>query len=185
MVAKPIVRTIRMTSELDALIREEAKKRRVTVSALVDSILRDYVDWYRILLKTDWVIIDQQTLRSLLDLGNEEDLMRIGKAAGLNAAGTLSLFGKHEDGFSIDSSLDICERYSAHNRTGRYEITKSGDIRTLKYTTNLGEKWANVMKYVWTEILHAFGLTAERIETKGSTLITEFSIGKTHKSKST
>ena len=73
---KTILRTIRLTKGLDELLQKDADSKRITVGALVSTILTKYSQWDRYTEKFDMITFRQETLRAILEATDDEALIR-------------------------------------------------------------------------------------------------------------
>ena len=70
------MRTIRLTKGLDELLQKDADSKRITVGALVSTILTKYSQWDRYTEKFDMITFRQETLRAILEATDDEALIR-------------------------------------------------------------------------------------------------------------
>ncbi|MFQ5920211.1 MAG: hypothetical protein ACE5I4_09260, partial [Thermoplasmata archaeon] len=76
---KSVVRSIRITKELDDLIRADAEDKGLTVNALVSSILTKYAEWDRYADRFGFVTITRNGFRTYVEAIEEEKLTEIGE----------------------------------------------------------------------------------------------------------
>lgn len=64
---KTILRTIRITQELDDLLKVDAQESNLSVNALIDKIMMKYTEWDRHAKKFGFVSLSSETFRSILN----------------------------------------------------------------------------------------------------------------------
>jgi hypothetical protein len=79
---KMITRTFRMNPEYDKILNEEAKKHGLSVSALLNQIIRQYVLVTRFTEKVPAITMQYKTFQPLLTHINDEDLIDEAERAG-------------------------------------------------------------------------------------------------------
>jgi len=71
---KTVLRTIRISKELDKLLEKDAKTHGSTVNALISSIMKKYAEWDRYTKMFPHLVIPARFFRSLIDLTDENAL---------------------------------------------------------------------------------------------------------------
>jgi len=71
---KTILKTIRISQELDELLQKDAQLQRSTVNALISSIFTKYSEWDRYEEKFGYVSVTRQLFRALLEAAGEEKI---------------------------------------------------------------------------------------------------------------
>jgi hypothetical protein len=79
---RTVTRTLRIDEEWDGVLREEADKQGVTVSAIMSQVLRRYVSSGRFFERYQNIVIGKTTLNAILDKASTRDLSAVGKAEG-------------------------------------------------------------------------------------------------------
>jgi hypothetical protein len=63
---KTVLRTIRLSKGLDELLQKDANSKRITVGALISTILTKYSQWDRYTEKFDMITLRQKTIWVIL-----------------------------------------------------------------------------------------------------------------------
>jgi len=120
---KTVLRTIRLSEDIDNLLEEEALEQNISTNALMGKIMTRYVEWERIVEKFDYVSFSNVFFRALISEVNDERLRAMGSQEAIRQVKNTALwiFGKTD----IDTLLKII------NLIGRYGIAAhtSSDYR--------------------------------------------------------
>lgn len=76
---KTILRTIRLSEDIDNLLENDAEEQNVSTNALISKIMTRYVEWDRFIEKTSFVIISSPLFRALISEINDQKLEEIGR----------------------------------------------------------------------------------------------------------
>ena len=71
---KTVLRSIRLSKGLDELLQKDADSKRITVGALVSTILTKYSQWDRYTEKFDMITFRQETLRAILEATDDRSI---------------------------------------------------------------------------------------------------------------
>jgi hypothetical protein len=74
---KTILRTIRLSEEIDTLLERDAQKQNISTNALVGKIMARYVEWDRIIEKLDFVSFPNTFFVALINEVSDEKLQEI------------------------------------------------------------------------------------------------------------
>jgi hypothetical protein len=73
---KTVLRTIRLSKGLDELLQKDANSKRISVGALISTILTKNSQWDRYTEKFDMITLRQETIRAILEATEDEALIR-------------------------------------------------------------------------------------------------------------
>ena len=117
---KTILRTIRLSEDIDDLLEKDAQNQNVSANALISKIMTRYVEWDRIIEKTSYIVIASPLFRALINETNDQKLEEIGKKYVYEAIKELAMveFGKTDfktllNAFFLVSKYDTGLRTSA------------------------------------------------------------------------
>src|SRR5438445_12176237 len=79
---KTVLRTIRLSKGLDELLQKDANSKRISVGALISTILTKYSQWDRYTEKFDMITFRHATLRAILEATGDEVLVRKAREVG-------------------------------------------------------------------------------------------------------
>jgi hypothetical protein len=77
------VRAIRITRELDNLLKEEAREKRVTLNAFMQGLLAKYFEWDKYAEKFKFVEIPHELFIELVEAGDEGRVLGICRKQGI------------------------------------------------------------------------------------------------------
>jgi hypothetical protein len=167
---KTVLRTIRLSKGLDELLQKDAKVKRISVGALISTILTKYSEWDRYTEKFDMITLRQETISAILEATEDEILIKKAREIGVKIPKEFLMFWfKKTD---LKSYLQYLEFLCNYGRFARYEleVTANGHIITLLH--NMGEKWSLFLQYVIEEGIKTTIGRLPRIEVnKGSLVI--------------
>jgi hypothetical protein len=140
---KTVLKTIRITQELDNLLQKDAKAKGLNVNAYINSIFTKHTEWDRFVEKFGGLIsMRHETLKSILDLIPDNDsISKIAyDASNRIPKEFLLLWFKKIDVDSYIQQLHLVCRYAGW---AELEVDRQEDgqyIATLIH--NAGEKWS-------------------------------------------
>ena len=142
---KTVLRTIRITQEVDDVLRESAQDKNLSVNALIAAIMTKYVEWDRYVEKLNFISIASETFKTVLAEIDGEKLEKIAKEYGSKMAKTASMFFfKKADS---ETFLEVISLFSKYSRLRTNEIETSGRNYTITLHHNLGEKWSTFVRH--------------------------------------
>jgi len=106
---KTVLRTIRLSKGLDELLQKDANSKRITVGALISTILTKYSQWDRYTEKFDMITFRHETLRAILEATEDEVLVRKAREIGAKIPREFLMF------FDIRNCCVIMEALRATN----------------------------------------------------------------------
>jgi len=137
---KTILRTIRLTEEIDNMLERDAEEQNVSANALISKIMTRYVEWDRVIDKTSYIILSSMLFRALINEISDQKLEEIGQNFVSKAVKELAMveFGKTDfeslmKTFFLISKYDTSMRVSAplpaESKTdSRYTLTVYHDF---------------------------------------------------------
>ena len=167
---KTVLRTIRLSKGLDELLQKDANSKRITVGALISTILTKYSQWDRYTEKFDMITFRHETLRAILEATEDEVLVRKAREIGAKIPREFLMFWfKKTD---LESYLRYLELLCNYGGFARYELEADGQVYVITLLHNMGEKWSLFLKHIMEEgIMTTIG-TLPRFEVnKGSLII--------------
>jgi hypothetical protein len=167
---KTVLRTIRLTKELDELLQKDANSKRISAGALISTILTKYSQWDRYTEKFDMITFRQETLKVILEATDDEALVRKAREIGAKIPKEFLMFWfKKTD---LESYLQYLELLCNYGGFARYECEYDGHTYVITLLHNIGEKWSLFLKYVMEEGIMSTISKLPRFEVnKGSLVI--------------
>jgi hypothetical protein len=146
---KTILRTIRISEDIDAMLESDATEQNISANALISKIMIRYVEWDRVTAKTSYLIVPSPLFKALLNEISDEKLEEIGKSFATNVfkdlamlkfgkadfdtlLKTLFLFSKYDTGLDANAPLSV--------------DSKVDDKRILSLRHDLGPKGGLFLK---------------------------------------
>ncbi len=167
---KTVLRTIRLSKGLDELLQKDANSKRITVGALISTILTKYSQWDRYTEKFDMITFRHETLRAILEATEDEVLVRKAREIGAKIPREFLMFWfKKTD---LESYLRYLELLCNYGGFARYELEVDGRSYVITLLHNMGGKWSLFLKYVIEEgILSTIGIMPRFEVDQGSLII--------------
>ena len=124
---KTILRTIRLSEEIDDVLEGDAQGQNVSANALISKIMARYVEWDRVIDKTSFIIISSMLFRALMNEISDQKLDEIGKNVVSKAVKEFAMveFGKAD----FDTLLNAWFLLSKYNTGLRVSAPSSGDSK--------------------------------------------------------
>ena len=71
---KTVLRTIRLSEDIDTILEEEARAQNISINALIGKIMTRYIEWERVVEKFDYVSFSNVFFKALISEVNDERL---------------------------------------------------------------------------------------------------------------
>ncbi len=137
---KTILRTVRISEEVDQLLQKTALEKQVSLNTLISNVLIQYIDWGRFTDKFGIVSIQREILRSMIEALNDEQLENIARKLGSTLPKEAMIFWfKQVNASSFLSAVSNIFRYGKiaeleeefdekgkHILVARHELGKKG-----------------------------------------------------------
>jgi hypothetical protein len=146
---KTVLKTIRLSKGLDELLQKDANSKRITVGALISTILTKYSQWDRYTEKFDMITLRQEAIKAILETTEDEALIRKAREIGAKIPKEFLMFWfKKTD---LKSYLQYLELLCNYGGFARYELEANGDVYVITLLHNMGEKWSLFLRHVMEE----------------------------------
>jgi hypothetical protein len=167
---KTVLRTIRLSKGLDELLQKDANSKRISVGALISTILTKYSQWDRYTEKFDMITFRHETLRAILEATEDEALIKKGREIGAKVPREFLMFWFKK--MDLDSYLRYLELLCNYGGFARYELEADGQVYVITLLHNMGEKWSLFLKHIMEEgIMTTIGTLPRFDVNKGSLII--------------
>lgn len=121
---KTILRTIRISEDIDAMLENDAIEQNISANALISKIMIRYVEWDRVIEKTSHLVVYSPLFKALLNEISDEKLEEIAKSYATKAfkdlatlefgksdfdaqLKTIFLFSKYDTGLTASAPLSV------------------------------------------------------------------------------
>jgi hypothetical protein len=145
---KTLIRTVRIPKSLDALLRKDAKTKRITVNALISSIMTKYAEWDRYNERFAVISIKRDAFRSILGMIEDDKIIRVSKEIGTQIPKQFILFWFKKT--TLETYLEYMSLVCRYAEFAQYEVDTDGNNYTMTLLHDLDEKWSLFLKN-WIE----------------------------------
>jgi hypothetical protein len=137
---KTILRTIRLSEDVDSVLERDAQEKNISTNALVSKIMAHYVEWDRIIEKTSGAYMSSLLFRALLNEVSDQKLEEIAKDAGAKVVKDLAMmeFGKENLDALLKTWLLICKYNTALRASAPSSVESKVDNQ---YVLTLHHDW--------------------------------------------
>jgi hypothetical protein len=168
-----VLKTFRLPKSIESILEREAKVRDLSVNALAQVIFTKFVHWDRFAARFGYVAITHETLRSLLDLADDEGLVESAQKVGAQVPKEAVLFWFKK--VNVDTFLSYLENVSKFGGHAQYEHQTSGGDYTITLRHDLGIKWSKWLRHFLDQALRKMLGVAAQFEFSESEVICRFS----------
>jgi len=174
---KTILRTIRITEDLDRLLRKDAETKDTNVNTLLNNMIRQYAEWDRYTETFGNVQLPSGFLRFLIETADEEKLYKQWPplSSEILKAALLSWFGRvNEKNF-----------FEFLSRTGKYsglyslENEANGRNYNLTFRHSLGTRWSTLLRELMSENVRNLLGVVPHAEASENSVVVSFTLPKT------
>ncbi|GIU71419.1 MAG: hypothetical protein KatS3mg003_0898 [Candidatus Nitrosocaldaceae archaeon] len=145
------VTTFRIDKDVIERLKKEADEKEISLNALINQILRRYIEWELYEKKLGMISIPKQLVKELCKLLPEEEIIRLGEKMGKNMLADIIVFMKGRiDQETFISWLDARLKHSSLEVNHCYDDNN----HTIIIKHDLGEKWSLYHKIVFELIFH-------------------------------
>lgn len=169
---KTLLRTIRITAELDEILQKDAKAKRVSVNALVSWIITKYAEWDRYTERFGYMSITKELFRSVLEATDDAKLVQAALELGNRLPKEVILFWFKE--LNVDTFLAYMTLTCKYGHIAENEVETHGRNYIVTIHHDLGEKWSNYLRnFIGQTMKNQLGITPQFDVVKNS-LVTRF-----------
>ncbi len=170
-----MVRSIRITKELDDLIRKDAKNAGGTVNALISSILTRYAEWDRYVERLGFVTIPREGFRLLVDALDEKDLVEFAENFGPSASREMALIWFKE--VNLETFLRYLSMQSRYGGLQAFEVDGGAKADTITLHHNLGPRYSRLLSRFIKQTLGSLTNISPRLSVEENALAIHFPPG--------
>ena len=147
---KTLIRSVRITKELDNLLEKDAKAKGVSVNSLISMIMTKYAEMDRYNERFGTITLRREGFRSILEAIEDDKITNIAKEIGTQIPKQFLLFWFKK--MSLETYLKYLSLVCKYSGFAEYEVDSNEEetdyIITLIH--NVGEKWSIFLKN-WLE----------------------------------
>lgn len=171
---KTVLRTVRISEELDRILQKDAKANRTSVNALISSIMEKYAGWDRYTEKFRYISIPTTIFRALLDLADENALATAAERLGLELPKEITSFWFKK--FNLETYLQYLSNASEYGNALEAEIENEGGNYTISIHHEYGKKWSTALKHYHDKAIRTYLKTIPQFETTENTVTMRFQV---------
>ncbi len=164
---KSVLRVSRISEDLDNLLQKDAKDKRTSVNALINSIFAKYAEWDRYADRFGYVSVGKELFASILRATDQEKLVKIGDELGSQLIKQFILFWFNR--VNLETFLAYISLVCRYGGIAKYEMEVEGKDYTIIAIHELGISWSEFMKHFIDQGLRVnFGIVAQFDVSKNS-----------------
>jgi len=174
---KTILRTIRITDDLDRLLRKDAETKGTNVNTLLNTLIKRYAEMDRYSERFGHVRCPRTMFRFLIEAMDEEKLQKQMPQLGseIVKAALLTWFGKVNEKIF----LELLSRAGKYSGFFSFEHETDGRNYNLTFRHDLGTRWSTIVKEAASEaVTNMFGVVP-RAETGENSVAVNFTLPET------
>ena len=169
---KSLLRTVRITPELDEILQKDAQAKRVSVNALLTTILTKYAEWDRYTERFGYLTISKDLFTSVLGAADNDRLTQAALDLGNRLPKEIILFFFKE--LNVDTFLAYMTLTCKYGHIAENEVETQGRNYTVTIHHDLGEKWSNYLQhFVGQTMKNQIGISP-KFEVIQNSLVTRF-----------
>jgi predicted DNA-binding ribbon-helix-helix protein len=167
--------TFRLESEILDSLRQEAKRKDVSINTLVSQIARQHKSWHSVASQAGFMYVRRPLITKLLEGQNEEQIKSIARHVALSSNKDFILMLRSK--YNIYSALDIIEtwiRISGYSYShNRRRLNFSDMLHYFILQHNMGIKWSFYLSELYKSLFEEFGVRNAQFDMTESTLTFE------------
>jgi hypothetical protein len=167
------LKTFRLPRSLESVLELEAKSRGLSPNALASMIFTKFALWDRYAARFGYVNIARESLRSILELADEDKLAAVARRVGAEASKEAVLFWFKRA--NVETYLSYLENVCKYGGHGEYECQASGGDFTITVRHALGMRWSKWLSCSLDEALRKMLGIVGQFELSDSEVICRFS----------
>ena len=169
---KTLLRTIRIDQELEDLLQRDAKLKRISVNALISSIMTKYAEWDRFRERFEGIVITPRGLSAILESVNDEKVEAIAKELGSALAREFILLVSKK--INVETYLVHLSLLCRYGGFAHLEIENEGRDYTITLLHTMGQKWSNYLTSFVDENLKTDLNIVPKFEVKKNAVVLRF-----------
>jgi hypothetical protein len=148
---KTLLRTIRITQELEDLLQRDAKHKRISVNALISSIMTKYAEWDRFKERFATISLNPRMLCAFLESVDDRIVETIARELGVTLSREFMLFVSKK--IDLETYLSHMSLLCKYGGFANLEVENEGSDCTITLLHIMGQKWSNYLMNAIDEIM--------------------------------
>jgi hypothetical protein len=167
---RTVLRTIRISSELDAIIQRDAKERRLSVNALISMIMIRYAEWDRYNERFGIISLKRDAFAQIINKLEDKAVISLAEDIGQEVPRQFILFWFKK--LTLETYLAYLSLVCRYAYFAEYELEVTGTDYTVSLIHDLGMKWSHFLgKWMEVGMKTTIGVLPKYDVTKGSVVI--------------
>jgi uncharacterized protein YxeA len=171
---KTVLRTIRISEELDGILEKDAKVHRTGVNALISSIMGKYAEWDRYTEKFEHIAIPTALFRALLELIDENALATLADRVSVELTNEITSFWFKK--IDLETVLQFFSIACEYGKVGEVEIENEGRNYTITVYHEYGRKWSIWLQHYTDKVIRTVVKAIPQFEATENTLTLKFQV---------
>jgi hypothetical protein len=169
---KTLLRTIRITQDLEDLLQKDAKLKRISVNALISSIMTKYAEWDRYRERFTAITLNPRGFSFFLDSVNDEKIEAVARQVGSALSREFILFVSKK--INLETYLSHLSLLCQYGGFAHLEIENEGSDYTITLLHTLGQKWSNYLMNLVDESMKTDLSIVPRFDVKKNAVVIRF-----------
>jgi len=169
---KTVLRTVRISEELDGILEKDAKVHRTSVNALISSIMTKYAQWDRHTEKFRYISVPMTIFRALVDLADENALSALAERLGVEVPNEIASFWFKK--FNLETYLQYISNAAEFGKALEAEIENEGRNYTITLYHEYGKKWSTALTHYHDKAIRTYLKIIPQFETTEKTVVIKF-----------
>ena len=172
---KSVLKTIRLTNELEHILQMDAKSKKMNVGSLLSSILSKYAEWDRFTEKYGFVSMPREFLKLMLAIV-DIDKLKDAVSTYYGTAGPREFLTFRSKRINIDTVLEHISSVCKYAGSAEYDVGTHAKDHIITIHHDLGKKWSEILALGWADglIKNTLGLPTH-YEITNNSLVIRFS----------
>ena len=171
---KTVLRTVRISKELDEILEKDAKGHRTSVNGLISSIMTKYAEWDRYTERFGQVSIPTTLFRALLDLADENALATLAERHGVEGTKEITSFWFKK--INLETLLQFIIIESEYANLNEVEIENEGRDYTISIHHEYGKKWSTYLEHYLDNMIRTYLKAIPQLETTENAITLRFQL---------
>jgi hypothetical protein len=171
---KSVLKSIRISKKVADTLEASARDRKISVNALISSILQEYEEWDRMVEKFSFLEVPSKMVRRIFEQINPDAIVSLGDELGAELPKEIMLFWFKQ--VNQESLLNWLSLISKYEKFSQMEVIHVG--RTIRVIAHheLGKSWSTWLShYLAGAVKSVLGVSPVTNTTEG-TVTLEFTI---------
>lgn len=173
--SKTVIRSVRITKELDNLLEKDAKAKRVSLNSLISMIMTKYVEMDRYNERFGTITLRREGFRSILEAIEDDKITTLAKEIGSQIPKQFLLFWFKKT--NLETYLKYLSLVCKYSGFAEYEVDINEDETDYVITLlhDLGGKWSIFLKN-WLEqgMKNTIGIVPTVFDVSKNTVVVRF-----------